>query len=155
MQVGKSWWKVRPLMVLLALLFATPFIILLLYLSNREAFHLWSESIAFYPTWPKNFRIGLGQYAILSTELTSDDYNNRDTVEIGGTELTNIRPVTKFKNLKHLSLNSPKISNIKPLAKLNKLQTLNISYIETPVIYPPKYYLIIRAFLKLPINNTS
>ena len=150
LQIGKSWWRIRPLTVVVVFCLVLPLILLAFYYSNRETFH----------SWPENLKISDGNSVpIKPFELTSDDYKNLDTLILegpipNGSELSDIKLLTKFKNLKNLKLSNVKIGSIKPLAKLKKLQTLEINNLDYPEIRPSKFIIKIRTFLRLPIKNT-
>jgi internalin A len=151
----KSWWKIRLLTVIIVLCLLLPLVLLVLYHSDKEISQL----------WPENLKISDGNRVhIKAYELTSNDYINLDTLILEGpipkgSEFPNIKLLTKFKNLKNLTLYNIKIISIKPLAKLKELQTLEINNLDKPEYRPSDFLIKIRSFLRLPAkkpieNNT-
>lgn len=165
--------KCRPWVILLTLFISLYAIFLYIKNTNVEAYNTFRYWIN--PNEKMFDEIIAGKLNKYALELTSKDFNKIDKLHLSESDLKNIKPITKLKNLQTLSITNLKINNIKPLSKLTNLQSLSlrdldigslkplsnlkklreldIQQVGIPYKQPSRITYSIREFLRIPIKN--
>ncbi|MBN2590173.1 MAG: hypothetical protein JXA96_09950 [Sedimentisphaerales bacterium] len=165
--------KFRPWVILLTIFIFLYAIFLYFKITNVEAYNTFRYRIN--PNEKIFNEIIASKLNKHPLELNSKDYKKIDKLYLSGSDLKNIKPITRLKNLQTLSLSNLKINNLKPLSKLTNLKSLtlmdldignlktlsnlkqlrelDIQQVGIPYKQPSRITYRIREFLGIPIKN--